>query len=171
MDKALGLPVIVNAWTMPIKARIDMLTTGIRTPGIKIYGNDLGKLEEIRIEIERILSNVPGTASIYAERASTGYFLDFKINREEIARYGLSVEDLEMELTFAVGGENVTCTIEGRGMYILMLVGNGFLYKNIHCSSRNSLLSHWGYLVTLHPRIKHKYQCLGGNYRPSGSRC
>ena len=118
LDKALRLPGIVNAWTMPIKARIDMLTTGVRTPvGIKIYGDDLKKLEEIGIEIENLLSNVPGTQSVYAERVSQGYFLDFKLKREEIARYGLSIEDVEMEIMTAIGGENITQTIEGRERY------------------------------------------------------
>ena len=118
LDKALRLPGIVNAWTMPIKARIDMLTTGVRTPvGIKIYGDDLKKLEEIGIEIENLLSNVPGTQSVYAERVSQGYFLDFKLKREEIALYGLSIENVEMEIMTAIGGENITQTIEGRERY------------------------------------------------------
>ncbi len=118
LDKALRLPGIVNAWTMPIKARIDMLTTGVRTPvGIKIYGDDLKKLEEIGMEIENLISNVPGTQSIYAERASQGYFIDFKLKRDEIARYGLSIEDVEMEIMSAIGGENITQTIEGRERY------------------------------------------------------
>lgn len=118
LDRALKLPGVVNAWTMPIKARIDMLTTGVRTPvGIKIYGDNLRKLEEIGIEIERLLSNVQGTQSIYAERASQGYFVDFRIKRDEIARYGLNIEDVEMELMSAIGGESITQTIEGRERY------------------------------------------------------
>lgn len=118
LDKALRLPGVVNAWTMPIKARIDMLTTGVRTPvGIKIYGDDLKRLEEIGIEIETLLSNVQGTQSIYAERVSQGYFVDFKIKRDEIARYGLNIEDVQMEIMSAIGGENITQTIEGRERY------------------------------------------------------
>ncbi|MGQ9619089.1 MAG: efflux RND transporter permease subunit [Candidatus Aminicenantia bacterium] len=118
LDKALRLPGVVNAWTMPIKARIDMLTTGVRTPvGIRIFGDDLKRLEEIGIEIEGLLSNVSGTKSIYAERASQGYFVDFKLKRDELARYGLSIEDVEMELMTSVGGENITQTIEGRERY------------------------------------------------------
>lgn len=118
LDQALKLPGVVNAWTMPIKARIDMLTTGVRTPvGIKIYGDDLKKLEELGLEIERLLQEVPGTQSVYAERASEGYFVDIKLKREEIARYGLSIEDVQMELMAAVGGENITQTIEGRERY------------------------------------------------------
>lgn len=118
LDEALRLPGVVNAWTMPIKARIDMLTTGVRTPvGIKIYGDDLAKLEEIGMEIEQLLSQVPGTKSIFAERAAQGYFLDIRIKREEIARYGLTIEDIQMELMASVGGENITQTIEGRERY------------------------------------------------------
>jgi len=118
LDKALRLPGVVNAWTMPIKARIDMLTTGVRTPvGIKIYGDDLKTLEEVGIEVESLLAEVAGTKSVYAERAAQGYFLDIKIKRDEISRYGLSIEDVQMELMAAVGGENVTQTIEGRERY------------------------------------------------------
>jgi len=118
LDKALRLPGVVNAWTMPIKARIDMLTTGVRTPvGIKIYGDDLKTLEEVGVEAESLLAEVAGTKSVYAERAAQGYFLDIKIKRDEISRYGLSIEDLQMELMAAIGGENVTQTIEGRERY------------------------------------------------------
>src|SRR5581483_5617669 len=85
MDKALRFPGVTNAWTMPIKARIDMLTTGVRTPvGIKIFGSDLNQIEEIGKRIERVAKDVPGTRSVYAERVSGGYFLDFDINRDEI---------------------------------------------------------------------------------------
>jgi Cu(I)/Ag(I) efflux system membrane protein CusA/SilA len=118
LDKALRLPGVVNAWTMPIKARIDMLTTGVRTPvGIKIYGDDLKELEKIGVEIESLLTEVPGTKSVYAERSAQGYFLDIKIKRDEISRYGMSIEDVQMELMAAVGGENITQTIEGRERY------------------------------------------------------
>jgi Cu(I)/Ag(I) efflux system membrane protein CusA/SilA len=118
LDKALRLPGVVNAWTMPIKARIDMLTTGVRTPvGIKIYGDDLIELEKIGVEIESLLTEVPGTKSVYAERSAQGYFLDIKIKRDEISRYGMSIEDVQMELMAAVGGENITQTIEGRERY------------------------------------------------------
>lgn len=117
-DKALKLPGVVNAWTMPIKARVDMLTTGVRTPvGIKIYGDDLKKIEEVGIEVERLVSGIEGTKSVIAERTSGGYFVDFKINRQEIARYGLSIEDVQMVIMAAVGGENITQTIEGRERY------------------------------------------------------
>jgi len=115
MDKALRLPGQVNAWTMPIKARIDMLTTGIRTPvGIKIYGDDLKTIEEIGKQIENHLSMVKGTRSVYAERTSGGYFVDIKLKRDELARYGLTISDVQMTLMYAVGGENISTTIEGR---------------------------------------------------------
>jgi Cu(I)/Ag(I) efflux system membrane protein CusA/SilA len=122
MDKAMQFPGVSNAWTMPIKARIDMLTTGIRTPvGIKIFGDDLKRIEELGSQIEPILRNVPGTASVYAERTAEGYFLDFKLKREELARYGLSVADAQMVIMSAIGGEPITTTIEGRERYTVNL--------------------------------------------------
>jgi len=115
MDEKLKIPGQVNAWTMPIKGRIDMLTTGIRTPiGIKIFGDDLKEIEKIGMEIERHLLMIKGTRSVYAERTSGGYFIDIVPLREEISRYGLKIEDLQMEIMAAVGGENITTTIEGR---------------------------------------------------------
>ena len=97
MNEALQLPGVTNAWTMPIKARIDMLTTGIRTPvGIKIYGADIKEIERIGTEIETLLPAVPGTRSVFAERTAGGYFLDFDWNRDELARYGLSIDDAQM---------------------------------------------------------------------------
>ncbi len=118
MDEALRIPGSTNAWTMPIKNRIDMLTTGVRTPiGIKIFGSDLKKIEEIAIRVEGIVRKVPGTRSIYAERVTGGYFLDFELAREQLARYGLSVEDAQMIVMSAIGGEPVTTTVEGRERY------------------------------------------------------
>jgi Cu(I)/Ag(I) efflux system membrane protein CusA/SilA len=118
MDQQLQFPGITNAWTMPIKARIDMLTTGVRTPvGIKIYGSDLTKIEEIGSHIEMALKEVNGTRSVYAERTAGGYFLDFKFNRDQLARYGISIDDAESFLMTAVGGEKITTTIEGRERY------------------------------------------------------
>ena len=118
MNQALRLPGVSNAWTMPIKARIDMLTTGIRTPvGIKVFGADVAKIEEIGRQIERVLPPVPGTRSVFAERTGGGYFLDFKWKREELARYGLSMDDVQMVVMNAVGGDNVTTTVEGRERY------------------------------------------------------
>lgn len=118
MNSAMQFPGVSNAWTMPIKNRIDMLTTGIRTPvGIKILGADLNKIQELGEHIEMVLKDVPGTRSIFAERAAEGYFLDFDIKREELARYGLTVAEVEMVIMSAVGGENITTTIEGRERY------------------------------------------------------
>ena len=118
MNVALTMPGVSNAWTMPIKARIDMLTTGIRTPiGVKVYGSDLKQIEKIGTDIEGILPKVRGTRNVFAERTGGGYFLDFDWKREEMARYGLSMEDVQSVLMSAVGGENVTTTIEGRERY------------------------------------------------------
>ncbi len=118
MDRTLQFPGVTNAWTMPIKARIDMLTTGIRTPvGIKIFGPDLKQIEQIGEHLERVLKEVPGTRSVYAERVSGGYFLDFDINRDEIARYGLTLMDVGKIIETAIGGENIATTIEGRERY------------------------------------------------------
>lgn len=118
LDQKLQIPGATNAWTMPIKARIDMLSTGVRTPvGIKIYGADLKEIEKIGMLIEMILKDVKGTRSIYAERVTGGYFLDFDIQRGQLARYGLSVKDVEMVIMSAIGGEPVTTTIEGRERY------------------------------------------------------
>jgi Cu(I)/Ag(I) efflux system membrane protein CusA/SilA len=118
LNEALQIPGTVNAWTMPIKARIDMLTTGVRTPvGIKILGNDLTKIQEIGQHIEMVLRDVPGTTSVFAERTAGGYFLDFALKREELARYGLTIGQAEMVIMSAVGGENITTTVEGRERY------------------------------------------------------
>jgi len=118
LNEALRLPGVSNAWTMPIKARIDMLTTGVRTPvGIKIYGADLEEIERVGRQIERVLPEVPGTRSVFAERVGGGYFLDFDLKRDRLARYGLSVDDAQMVVMNAIGGDNVTTTIEGRERY------------------------------------------------------
>jgi Cu(I)/Ag(I) efflux system membrane protein CusA/SilA len=118
MNEALRLPGASNAWTMPVKARIDMLTTGVRTPvGIKIYGSDINKIEQIGTELERMLPAVNGTRNVFAERTGGGYFLDFDWNRSELARYGLSIDDVQSVVMSAVGGENITTTVEGRERY------------------------------------------------------
>ena len=118
MDAALKIPGTTNAWTMPIKNRIDMLTTGVRTPvGIKILGSDLKTIEGIGTHLEMILKDIPGTRSIYAERVAGGFFLDFDLKRDQLARYGLSVADAQMIIMSAVGGENITTTVEGRERY------------------------------------------------------
>ncbi len=118
MDKALRLPGLTNAWTMPIKNRLDMLSTGIRTPvGLKIGGADLKEIEHIGQEAEAILQKVPGTRSVFAERVAGGYFLDFVLKRGKLARYGLSVDDANMMVMTAVGGDNQGTTVEGRARY------------------------------------------------------
>jgi Cu(I)/Ag(I) efflux system membrane protein CusA/SilA len=118
MDQALRIPGVTNAWTMPIKNRIDMLTTGIRTPvGIKIYGPDLAQIENIGTEIEHVLPGVAGTRSVFAERVGSGYFLDVDLKRDRLARYGLSVNDAQAVVLNAIGGDNISSTIEGRERY------------------------------------------------------
>ena len=115
MDKALQFPGISNAWTMPIKARIDMLATGIRTPvGIKVFGRDLGEMEKLAREIETVVKTVPGTNSAYAERLTGGSYVNIEPDREQLARYGLSVGELMDVVGTALGGELVTTTVEGR---------------------------------------------------------
>jgi Cu(I)/Ag(I) efflux system membrane protein CusA/SilA len=118
MEAALRFPGVTNAWTMPIKARVDMLTTGVRTPvGIKIFGPDLAVIETIGKDIEAAVQRVPGTRSVYAERVSGGYYFDFTIRREAIARHGLTVMDVGAIIESAIGGENISTTIEGRERY------------------------------------------------------
>lgn len=118
MNEKMQFPGVANAWTMPIKSRIDMLSTGIRTPiGIKIFGSDLKETEKIGQHIEHFLKDVKGTRSVYAERTSGGYFLDFDLNREAMARYGISVAEAEMVILSAIGGENIATTVEGRERY------------------------------------------------------
>ena len=118
MNATLQLPGISNAWTMPIKGRLDMLSTGIRTPvGIKVSGADLEVIQKVALETEAALQKVPGTRSVYAERVAGGFFLDFVLNRDRLARYGLSVDDANMMVMTAVGGDNQSTTIEGRQRY------------------------------------------------------
>jgi copper/silver efflux system protein len=118
MDKALQFPGVSNAWTMPIKARIDMLATGIRTPiGIKVLGRDLNELDRTAREIEAVVRKVPGTTSAYAERVLGGYYLDIVPDREALARYGLLVGNLQDTIAMALGGEAATTTVEGRERY------------------------------------------------------
>ena len=118
MNAALQIPGLTNAWTMPIKTRIDMLSTGIKTPvGIKIAGPDLTELERLGKEVERVVREVPGTLSVYAERVMGGNYLDFKIDRTAIARYGLTVGQVQEVIQSAIGGMNITTTVEGLERY------------------------------------------------------
>ncbi|MBK1678850.1 efflux RND transporter permease subunit [Rhodocyclus tenuis] len=122
MDKALQFPGIANAWTMPIKARIDMLSTGIRTPiGVKVFGKDLAELERLAREIEAVVKTVPGTTSAYAERITGGYYLNIEPDRAQLARYGLAVGDLQDVIGGALGGETLTTTVEGRERFAVTL--------------------------------------------------
>ncbi len=118
MNAAIQIPGLTNAWTMPIKTRIDMLSTGIKTPvGIKLAGPNLGTLENLGKEVEAVVRKVPGTLSVYAERVMGGNFLDFQIHRDAIARYGLTVGDVQDVIQSAVGGMNLTTTVEGLERY------------------------------------------------------
>ena len=118
MDKALQFPGVSNAWTMPIRARIDMLSTGIRTPvGVKVFGTDLSEMEKIARQIEVVLRTVRGTSSAYAERVIGGYYLDIVPDREALGRYGLAVSDVQDVIATALGGQTVTTTVEGRERY------------------------------------------------------
>ena len=118
MNAALQLPGVSNAWTMPIKARIDMLSTGIRTPvGVKVFGPDLHVLEGLATEVERVVHDVPGTTSAFAERLEGGHYVEIEPDRQAAARYGLSVEDVQKVVAAALGGETVTTTVEGRERY------------------------------------------------------
>ena len=118
MDKALQFPGVSNAWTQPIRARIDMLATGIRTPiGVKVFGTDLAEMEKVSRQIETVLKAVPGTSSAYAERVIGGYFLDIVPDRVALGRYGLAVGDVQNAVVMAMGGETVTTTVEGRERY------------------------------------------------------
>ncbi|MFK0166563.1 efflux RND transporter permease subunit [Rhizobium sp. NPDC090279] len=118
MDAALQFPGVSNAWTMPIRGRIDMLSTGIRTPvGVKVYGTDLGEMEKVARQIETVLKTIPGTSSAYAERVIGGYYLDIVPDRTALGRYGLTVNDVQDVIGMALGSEVVTSTVEGRERY------------------------------------------------------
>jgi copper/silver efflux system protein len=122
MDKALQFPGVSNAWTMPIKARIDMLSTGVRTPvGVKVLGTDLAEMEKLARQIEAVIRTVPGTASAYAERVIGGYYLNIDPDRAQLARYGLMVGDLQSLIAMALGAEPVTTTVEGRERYTVSI--------------------------------------------------
>ncbi|WP_430242675.1 efflux RND transporter permease subunit [Neorhizobium sp. DAR64861/K0K2] len=118
MDAALQFPGVSNAWTMPIRARIDMLSTGIRTPvGVKVFGTDLKEIERVARDVEKVLKAVPGTSSAYAERVIGGYYLDIVPDRIALGRYGLSVDDVQDVVGMALGSEVITSTVEGRERY------------------------------------------------------
>ena len=142
MDKALQFPGVSNAWTMPIKARTDMLATGIRTPvGIKVLGKDLGDMEKVAREIETVVRNVPGTSSAYAERVIGGYYLDIVPDRDALARYGLMVGNLQDTISMALGGEAVTTTVEGRERYTVNVRYPRDLRSDPQSIARNVLIA------------------------------
>ena len=118
MDRAVQIPSFANAWLFPVRTRIDMITTGVRTPvGVKVMGPDLDTIETIGLELEKVLQQVPGTRSAFFERVTGGYYLDFEVHREEAARYGLSPGDVNDIVESAIGGNNITTTVEGRERY------------------------------------------------------
>ena len=122
MDRSLQFPGVSNAWTMPIKARIDMLSTGIRTPvGVKVFGKDLAEIDRLARQIEAVIRKVPGTSSAYAERAIAGYYLNVDPDRAQLARYGLMVGDVQDVIAMALGAEPVTTTVEGRERYAVSI--------------------------------------------------
>jgi Cu(I)/Ag(I) efflux system membrane protein CusA/SilA len=137
MDRAIQFPGVTNAWTMPIKTRTDMLSTGIKTPvGIKISGPDLDRLEQIGEEVESVMRTVPGTLTAFAERTVGGNYLDFDINRKEAARYGLTVGDVESVIETALGGMSVTNTVEGLERYTVNLRYSRELRDNLEALQR-----------------------------------
>jgi Cu(I)/Ag(I) efflux system membrane protein CusA/SilA len=118
MDAALKFPGVANSWTMPIKARIDMLSTGIRTPvGVKVFGKDLAQIEKLARQIEQAVKGVPGTSSAYAERVTGGYYLDIEPRRDQLARYGITVGDFQRVVSTALGGAPVSTAVEGLERY------------------------------------------------------
>ena len=142
MDAALQFPGVSNAWTMPIKARIDMLSTGIRTPiGIKVFGKDLGELEKLAKRIEAAVRTVSGTTSAFAERVGGGYYLNIEPNRSALARYGLTVNDIQDTVTTALGGETVTTTVEGRERFGVNVRYPRALRDNPHAIAENVLVN------------------------------
>jgi len=137
MDRAIQFPGVTNAWTMPIKTRTDMLSTGIKTPvGIKISGPDLNTLQQIGKEVEAVMRTVPGTLSAFAERAVGGNYLDFDINRKEAARYGLTVGDVQIVIQTAMGGMSITNTVEGLERYTVNLRYSRELRDNLEALKR-----------------------------------
>src|SRR3546814_682341 len=118
MDKALQFPGVSNAWTMPIRNRTDMLSTGIRTPvGVKVFGTDLREMEAVARQVEAAIKTVPGTSSAFSERVIGGYYLEIVPDRRVLARYGLTISDVQDVIVTALGGETVTTTVEGRERY------------------------------------------------------
>ena len=158
LDAALRIPGLTNAWTMPIRARIDMLSTGIRTPvGIKIAGPDLTVLEQLGREIEAVVRDVPGTASVYADRVMGGNYLDFAIDRTAIARHGLTVRDVQEVIQTAIGGLNVTTTVEGLERYPVNLRYSRELRDDLPALRSVLVATHEGHQVPLGSLARMEY--------------
>src|SRR5436305_6394562 len=118
MNQALTLPGVANAWTMPVKGRLDMLATGMRTPlGLKVAGADVQTIQQIGAQVEALLAPVKGTFSGFAVRMADGFFLDINWDREQLARYGVSIDDAQASVENAIGGENISTAIQGRERY------------------------------------------------------
>ena len=150
LDRAIQIPGLTNAWTMPIKARTDMLSTGIRTPvGIKISGPDLDTLEKIGKEVEETIRRVPGTSSAFAERVMGGNYLDIRINRVEAARHGLNISDVQSVIQTAIGGMNITRTVEGLERYPVNLRYSRELRDNMQDIQKVLLTAPNGELIPL----------------------
>jgi Cu(I)/Ag(I) efflux system membrane protein CusA/SilA len=142
LNAALQFPGVSNAWTMPIKARIDMLSTGIRTPvGVKVYGSDLGEIDRLAKQIEAVIRKVPGTTSAFAERLTGGYYLNIEPNRQALARYGLSIDNIQDVIRTALGGEVVTTTVEGRERFGVTVRYPRDLRDDPQAIARNVLVS------------------------------
>ncbi|MBY0560104.1 efflux RND transporter permease subunit [Hyphomicrobium sp.] len=142
MDNALQFPGVSNAWTMPIKARIDMLATGIRTPvGVKVIGTDLTAMDKVARQVETALKSVPGTSSAYAERVLGGYYLEIIPNRERLARYGLMISDVQDVVAMALGAEPITTTVEGRERYTVAIRYPRDLRSNPQAIAKDVLVS------------------------------
>ena len=158
LDAALQIPGLTNAWTMPIRARIDMLSTGIRTPvGIKIAGPDMAELERLGRQVEAVVRNVPGTASVYADRVMGGNYLDFAIDRQAIARHGLTVRDVQQVIQTAIGGMNVTTTVEGLERYPVNLRYSRELRDDLPTLSSVLVATHEGHQVPLGSLVSMEY--------------
>lgn len=141
MDKALQFPGVSNAWTMPIKARIDMLSTGIRTPvGVKVMGTDLVEIDRLAKQVEQVLKTVPGTSSAYAERAIGGYYLEISPDRAALARYGMAIQDVHDTIATALGGQTVTTTVEGRQRFTVNMRYPRELRDDPHAIARDVLV-------------------------------
>ena len=159
MNEAIQFPGVTNAWTMPIKTRIDMLSTGIKTPvGVKLSGPSLSVLQDLGKEVESVVRQVPGTLSVYSERVMGGNFLDFDIDRQALARYGLTVGDVQDVIQSAIGGMNVTTTVEGLERYPVNIRYSRELRDNIHDLEQILVATPTGVQVPLgylaHIRIK-----------------